>query len=199
MPTVLVRPLDIAGAYEITPTAYPDERGSFLEWYRFDVLETEVGRSLDLRQANISTSRRGVVRGVHFADISPGQAKYVTVMSGAVTDLVVDIRVGSPTYGEVRAVELDDVDRRSVFLEEGLGHAFVARSEGAVVAYLVSNVYNPAVEHGLSPLDPALALDRWLDPASVVLSDKDRSAPTLAEAAERGLLPLFADRPGKAD
>ena len=195
---MLVRPLDIAGAYEITPAAYPDERGSFLEWYRFDVLEAEVGRSLDLRQANISTSRRGVVRGVHFADISPGQAKYVTVMSGAVTDLVVDIRVGSPTYGEIRAVELDDVDRRSVFIEEGLGHAFIARTEGTVVAYLVSGVYDPVREHGVTPLDPALELDRWFDPASAVLSQKDHAAPTLAEAAEQGLLPVFADRPGKA-
>jgi dTDP-4-dehydrorhamnose 3,5-epimerase len=195
---VLVRPLDIAGAYEITPTAYPDERGSFLEWYRFDVLEAEVGRSLDLRQANISTSRRGVVRGVHFADISPGQAKYVTVMSGAVTDLVIDTRIGSPTYGETRAVELDDVDHRSVFIEEGLGHAFIARSEGAVVAYLVSNVYDPVREHGVTPLDPALGLDRWFDPASAVLSEKDRAAPTLSEAAEQGILPAFADRPGKA-
>ncbi|MEO8527469.1 MAG: dTDP-4-dehydrorhamnose 3,5-epimerase [Pseudolysinimonas sp.] len=194
---MLVRPLDIAGAYEITPDVYPDDRGSFLEWYRFDALEAEVGRSLDIRQVNISTSRRGVVRGVHFADVSPGQAKYVTAVSGAVTDLVIDIRVGSPTYGEVRAVELDDVDRRSVFLEEGLGHAFIARTEGAVVAYLVSNVYDPVREHGVSPLDPELALDRWFDPDSTLLSEKDRSAPTLAEAAEQGLLPVFADRPGK--
>ena len=195
---MLVRPLDIAGAYEITPVAYPDERGSFLEWYRFDALEAVVGRSLDLRQANLSTSRRGVVRGVHFADVPPGQAKYVTVVSGAVTDLVVDIRVGSPTFGDVCAVELDDVDRRAVFIEEGLGHAFVARTEGAVVAYLVSSVYDPAREHGLTPLDPALALDRWFDPASAVLSEKDREAPTLGEAAEQGLLPAFADQPEKA-
>lgn len=195
---MLARPLDIAGAYEITPVAYPDERGSFLEWYRFDALEAVAGRSLELRQANLSTSRRGVVRGVHFADISPGQAKYVTVVSGAVTDLVVDIRVGSPTFGEVCAIELDDVDRRAVFIEEGLGHAFVARTEGAVVSYLVSNVYDPAREHGLTPLDPALALHRWFDPESAVLSEKDRSAPTLSKAAEQGLLPKFADRPGKA-
>ena len=195
---MLVRPLDIAGAYEITPAVYPDDRGSFLEWYRFDVLEAEVGRSLDIRQVNISTSRRGVVRGVHFADISPGQAKYVTVVSGAVTDLVIDIRVGSPTYGQVTAVELDDVERRSVFLEEGLGHAFIARTEGAVVAYLVSNVFDPVREHGVTPLDPALGLDRWFDPASALLSDKDRAAPTLAEAAALNLLPAFADRPGKA-
>jgi dTDP-4-dehydrorhamnose 3,5-epimerase len=195
---VLVRPLDIAGAYEITPAAHRDERGSFLEWYRFDALEEVVGRSLDLRQANISTSRRGVVRGVHFADIPPGQAKYVTVMSGAVTDLVVDLRVGSPTYGDVCAVELDDVDRRSVFIEEGLGHAFVARSEGVVVAYLVTDVFKPGREHGVTPLDPELGLDRWFDPATAVLSDKDRSAPTLSEAAEQGLLPVYAPQPGQA-
>ena len=193
---MLVRPLDIAGAYEVTPVAYPDDRGYFLEWYRFDALEAVAGRAVDLRQANLSVSRRGVVRGVHYADVPPGQAKYVTVVAGEVIDLVVDIRVGSPTFGDVVAVPLDAVTRRAVFLEEGLGHAFVAVTDEATVAYLVTSTYDPAAEHGISPLDPELGLDRWFDPAKAVVSAKDREAPTLRDALEAGALPVYAPRAG---
>lgn len=191
---MLVRPLDIAGAYEITTSAYPDDRGLFVEWFRYDLLEEVAGRSLDLRQANLSVSKRHVVRGVHFADIPPGQAKYVTVVAGAVIDLVVDIRVGSPTFGDVVAVPLDAVERSAVFLAEGLGHAFVALTDDATVSYLVSSTYNPTAEHGVSPLDPELGLDRWFDPAEAIVSTKDREAPTLREALELGILPAYADR-----
>src|SRR5690606_40201002 len=118
-------------AYESTPQTYGDARGVFLEWYRFDKLAGVVGHALDLRQANMSISRRGVVRGVHFADVPRGQAKYVTTTRGAVVDYVVDIRVGSPTFGRWESVVLDDVDHRAVYLAEGLGHAFVALTDDA--------------------------------------------------------------------
>ena len=106
-----IRELSIADAYEITPILRQDDRGSFLEWYRFDLLQEAVGHPLQLRQANTSVSKHGVVRGIHFADIPPGQAKYVTATHGAVLDYVVDIRVGSPTFGAWDSVRLDDVDR----------------------------------------------------------------------------------------
>ncbi|GAA0450312.1 DTDP-4-dehydrorhamnose 3,5-epimerase RmlC [Paractinoplanes deccanensis] len=184
-----IRPLSIEGAWEITPVQHGDERGTFLEWYRFDRLAEAVGHPLDLRQANLSTSARDVVRGIHFADVPPGQAKYVTCVSGSVLDVVVDIRVGSPTFGAWEAVPLDDADRRAVYLAEGLGHAFCALSEGATVAYLCSETYRPGHEHGVTPLDPELAID-W--PAgAVLLSPKDEAAPTLAEARASGLLPRY--------
>jgi dTDP-4-dehydrorhamnose 3,5-epimerase len=190
---VQLRELSVPDAWEITPVQRADDRGVFLEWYRFDLLGEAVGHPLDLRQANTSVSRRGVVRGVHFADVPPGQAKYVTAVHGAVLDFVVDIRVGSPTFGQWDSVRLDDVDRRAVYLSEGLGHAFVALTDDAVVSYLVSDTYSPGREHGVSPLDPQLGL-RWPEEAGeLVLSPKDTEAPTLAEAASAGLLPDWND------
>ncbi|MBW8870866.1 MAG: dTDP-4-dehydrorhamnose 3,5-epimerase family protein [Leifsonia sp.] len=188
-----IRPLDVAGAFEISPVHYDDSRGTFLEWYRFDALEEAVGRSLDLRQANLSVSKRGVVRGIHFADTPPGQAKYVTVPRGAIIDYVVDLRVGSPTFGASAEVRLDDVDRKAVFLAEGLGHAFVALSDDTVVNYLVSSTYSPTLEHGISPFDADVALEFPAEAGELIVSDKDRDAPTLAEAREQGLLPDFAE------
>ena len=105
-----IRPLTIEGAWEITPVQHGDQRGLFLEWYRFEVLEEAVGHPLDLKQANISVSVAGVVRAIHFADVPPGQAKYVTCTHGAGLDVIVDIRVGSPTFGQWTSVLLDDVD-----------------------------------------------------------------------------------------
>ena len=186
-----IRELSIAGSYEITPLQRADDRGVFLEWYRFDELEKAVGYSLNLRQANTSVSQRGVVRGIHFADLPPGQAKYVTAMHGSVMDYVVDIRVGSPTFGRWESVLLDSTDRRAVYLGEGLGHAFIALSDDAVVSYLVSDVYNPAAEHGVNPLDPEIALVFPEAAGTPLLSPKDLEAPSLAEAAASGLLPKW--------
>jgi dTDP-4-dehydrorhamnose 3,5-epimerase len=189
---VQIRPLDVAGAFEISPVHWDDSRGTFLEWYRFDLLEQAAGRSLDLRQANISVSKRGVVRGIHFADTPPGQAKYVTVPHGAILDYIIDLRVGSPTFATWTSVRLDDVDRKAVFLSEGLGHAFVALQDDTVVSYLVSGVYDPVHEHGISPFDTDVALDFPAEAGEPIVSDKDRDAPTLAEAREQGILPDFA-------
>jgi dTDP-4-dehydrorhamnose 3,5-epimerase len=188
---VQIRELSVPDAYEITPKQFADDRGVFLEWYRFDRLEEAVGHPLDLKQANTSVSRRGSVRGIHFADLPPSQAKYVTATRGAVLDYVVDIRVGSPTFGTWDSVLLDDTDRRAIYVGEGLGHCFVALTDDATVSYLVTDVYNPTREHGINPLDPEIAL-RFPDEAGeLLLSPKDTDAPGLAEAAESGLLPTW--------
>jgi dTDP-4-dehydrorhamnose 3,5-epimerase len=186
---VKIRPLSIEGGWEVTPVQYGDDRGTFLEWYRFDHLAAAVGYPLDLAQANLSTSAKGVVRGVHFADVPPGQAKYVTCVSGAVVDVIVDIRAGSPTFGRWEAVRLDDTDRRAVYLEAGLGHAFCSLTEGAVVTYLCSATFRPGHEHGIHPLDPELGI-AWPDGA-LLLSPKDAAAPSLSEALAAGLLPRY--------
>ncbi len=185
-----IRELSVPDAYEITPTIHADDRGMFLEWYRFDALAEVVGHPLDLRQANISVSRRGVLRGIHYADLPPSQAKYVTVPHGRVIDFIVDIRVGSPTFGTWDSVVLDDVDRRAVYLAEGLGHAFLALTDDAAVSYLVSDVYQPGAEHGLNPLDPAIGL-LIPDDLETILSSKDESAPSLQEALDAGALPAW--------
>ncbi|MFC5503420.1 dTDP-4-dehydrorhamnose 3,5-epimerase family protein [Lysinimonas soli] len=187
-----IRELSIPGSWEITPRQFPDERGVFLEWYRFDKLGDVVGHPLDLRQANASVSARGVVRGIHFADIPRGQAKYVTVATGAIVDFIVDIRVGSSTFGAWDSVLLDDVDRKAVYLAEGLGHCFVSLAEKTVVNYLVSDVYNASREHGINPLDEEIGLRFPAEAGELVLSPKDTDAPGLSEAKALGLLPDWA-------
>ncbi|MBM0256574.1 dTDP-4-dehydrorhamnose 3,5-epimerase [Micromonospora purpureochromogenes] len=184
-----IRQLGIEGAWEISPQQHGDPRGLFMEWYRFDRLAEAVGHPLRLAQANLSVSARGVVRGIHFADVPPGQAKYVTCVRGAVLDVIVDLRVGSPTFGRWEGVRLDDVDRRAVYLSEGLGHGFCALTDDATLSYLCSTTYNPTGEHAVHPLDADLAIE-W--PAEAPqLSARDAAAPTLAQARESGLLPEY--------
>ena len=180
--------LKVPGAWSFTPRQFPDPRGVFLEWFKAEALEQALGHPFRVAQANHSISSRGTLRGVHFADVPPSQAKYVYCTRGAVLDVVVDIRVGSPTFGVSDAVRLDDVDRRGIYLSEGLGHAFLALTDDANVTYLCSAPYAPGREHGISPLDPSLDLP-WPDDVAPLLSDKDAAAPTLAQARESGLLP----------
>lgn len=186
-----IRELKIPDSYEITPKQFGDDRGVFLEWYRFDKLEQTIGHSLKLRQANTSVSKRGVVRGIHFADVPIGQAKYVTATHGAVLDYVIDIRVGSPTFGQWDSVLLDDTDRRAIYLAEGLGHCFVSLTDNATVSYLVTDVFNPSREHGINPLDTDVALVFPPEAGEPLLSPKDIEAPSLAEASASGLLPTW--------
>lgn len=188
-----IRELAVPDAYEITPVQRRDDRGVFLEWYRFDVLEETIGHALTLRQANTSVSQQGVVRGIHFADVPIGQAKYVTVAHGAIIDYVIDLRVGSSTFGQWDSVVLDTVDRKAVYLAEGLGHAFVALEEDTTVSYLVSDVYRPEREHGITPLDADIGLTLPKDIGKLLLSPKDLDAPTLAQALESGLLPTLEE------
>ncbi len=186
-----IRELTVAGALEVTPRVFGDDRGSFHEWFKADELERATGHAFGLRQANCSVSARGVLRGLHFASVPPGQAKYVTCLSGAILDVVVDVRVGSPTFGQWDAVRLDPGSRRAVYLAEGLGHGFCSLEDRSTVVYLCSEGYAPQREHEVHPLDPAIGIE-WPDlGVAPVLSDKDRAAPTLAQAREAGLLPSY--------
>jgi dTDP-4-dehydrorhamnose 3,5-epimerase len=188
---VQIRELSVPDSYEITPVQHADDRGVFLEWYRFDRLEETIGHSLNLKQGNTSVSRRGSVRGIHFADIPPSQAKYVTATHGAVLDYVIDIRVGSPAFGTWDTVLLDDKDRRAIYVAEGLGHCFVALTDNATVSYLVTDVYNPTREHGINPLDADIALVFPPEAGEPLLSPKDTDAPGLLDARDSGLLPTW--------
>ncbi len=185
-----VRELLVPGAFEFTPVQHGDDRGLFLEWFKIEKLQEAVGHPLTLAQANLSVSRAGTLRGVHFADVPPGQAKYVTCPRGAVIDYMVDTRVGSPTFGAVDAVRLDGEHRRAVYLPEGIGHAFVALEDHSTLTYLCSTGYAPGREHGITPVDPELGLP-LPEGVDFILSEKDSAAPTLAEAAASGLLPTW--------
>ena len=186
-----VQPLSIAGAYAVTPRQFPDQRGVFLESFRGDRLAEHLGYRPDIVQSNVSVSSRGTVRGIHYTDVPPGQGKYVTVLRGSLLDYVVDIRVGSPTFGRWESVLLDTVDRRAVYLCEGLGHAFVALEDETTAMYLCTATYNPTAEHGIHPLDSdvGLVLPPGLEP---LLSPKDDAAPSLADAVASGRLPTWA-------
>ncbi len=189
-----LRPLAVPGAWEMTPNQFGDDRGVFLEWFRSEAFAEAVGHRLDLAQANCSVSAAGVLRGIHFADVPPGQAKYVTCARGAVLDVVVDLRVGSPTFGAWDSVLLDDVDRRAIYLSEGLGHAFLSLEDDSTVMYLCSTGYAPGREHGVHALDTEIAIawpteGRDGRPLTYRLSEKDEQAPSLAQALENGILP----------
>ena len=186
-----VEPLEIEGAWLFTPKVHGDERGAFLEWFKAPLFAEAVGHRLDLVQANASVSAKGVLRGIHFADVPPGQAKYVMCVGGSVLDVIVDIRVGSPTFGKWTSVLLDEHDRRAVYLSEGLGHGFCALEDGSTVVYLCSEGYNPAGEHEVHPLDPEIGIEWPVLGIEPELSVKDAGAPTLAGAAEAGLLPSW--------
>lgn len=185
-----VTELSIAGAWLFEPQRFNDERGVFVAPYQQAAFVEAIGRPMTVAQSNHSVSRRGVVRGVHFSEVPPGQAKYIHCPHGRLLDVVVDVRVGSPTFGRWEANELSSATFRAVYLSEGLGHAFCALTDDAVAGYLCSTAYAPALERTVSALDPALGLP-WPDDLIPVLSERDATAPTLAEAAEAGLLPHF--------
>lgn len=190
--------LGIEGAWAIKPQVHADLRGSFREGFRASEFAQAVGHPFHLAQMNISESKAGVLRGIHFAILPLSQAKYVTCVKGSVVDYVIDIRVGSPTFGQWEAVELDSADPASVYLSEGLGHAFMSLEDDSTVAYLCSEPYTPSREFGISPFDPELAV-QWPStnakgvPLEPLLSEKDAEAPTLAQAAEMGLLPDYQE------
>jgi dTDP-4-dehydrorhamnose 3,5-epimerase len=185
-----IRALKIDGAFEITPRQFPDGRGVFLESFRGDRLAGAIGHRLDIIQTNVSVSSAGTVRGVHYADVPPSQAKYVTTLAGSFIDFVIDIRVGSPTFGHWDSVLLDTIDRRAIYLAEGLGHAICALQDDSTVMYLCSATYDPAREHAINPLDPEIGLD-LPDGITPVLSAKDAAAPSLSQATAAGILPRY--------
>lgn len=185
------RELAVPGSWEITPNLHNDSRGTFSEWFTESAFTEMTGHRFDLRQANCSVSAAGVLRGLHFAQLPPGQAKYVTCVRGAVFDVVVDIRVGSPTFGQWDAVLLDDVSRRSTYMSEGLAHGFLALQDNSTVMYLCSAPYTPQREHAVSAVDPAIGIQWPLPEAELVLSDRDAAAPSLDEVRTAGLLPTW--------
>ncbi|MGH3693050.1 MAG: dTDP-4-dehydrorhamnose 3,5-epimerase [Pseudonocardiaceae bacterium] len=175
------RELSVPGVIEFTPQVFPDARGQFVAPFQQSAFSAATGHRLRLAQSNHSVSRRGVIRGVHFSDVPPGQAKYVYCAQGALLDVAIDVRIGSPTFGRWCSVLLDTESHRCVYLAEGIGHAFIALADDTVMAYLCSTGYDPSAEHTVNALDPALKLP-WPTDLDPVLSDKDRAAPTLAEA-----------------
>lgn len=176
-----ITPLPIKGAWVFTPEAFDDDRGSFHEWFRTEQFTEHLGYPFDVAQANLSRSKKNVVRGVHLAEVPPGQAKFVTCVAGAVRDVLVDVRKGSPTYGKHVAIELSAENNVGVFVPFGVGHGFTAIIDDATVSYLVTEAYNPDREFEINPFDADLGIDWGITQDQAVLSDKDATAPTLSD------------------
>jgi dTDP-4-dehydrorhamnose 3,5-epimerase len=169
-------PTQLDGPVLVAPTVHGDERGFFLESYRRDAL-AGLGIADEFVQDNHSRSRRGIVRGMHF---QPGQAKLIRCARGAIFDVLVDIRPGSPQFGRWEGFRLDDVDHHLLFCPSGFAHGFCVLSDSADVAYKASAYYDPAGEGGFAFDDPEVAIE-WPAGLELIASERDRRAPTLAE------------------
>jgi dTDP-4-dehydrorhamnose 3,5-epimerase len=174
-------PTKLDGVVLIEPVVHGDERGFMLESYSRDAWR-ELGVEVEFVQHNHSRSRRGTLRGIHF-QTEPGQAKLVRCARGEILDVAVDLRRGSPTYGQWEAHRLDDVRHRQLFVPVGFGHGFAVLSEEADVAYQVSSLYDPATESGIAWNDPDVEVD-W-EVEDPLLSERDKNAPTLAEVGDK--------------
>lgn len=174
---------DIEGVLILEPDLFGDARGYFFESFSRQRFE-EVAGPVDFVQDNESKSRYGVVRGLHFQYGDAAQAKLVRVVAGTVLDVAVDIRRGSPTFGRHVAVELSGENHRQLFIPRGFAHGFAVLSDEAVFQYKCDNYYAPASEGGIAWDDPALAIDWRLPAGEILLSEKDRRHPKLADAPE---------------
>ena len=171
---------DIEGVVIIEPRIFRDARGYFFESYSKKEFDEKVA-PVDFVQDNESCSTRGVMRGLHFQRPPYTQAKLVRCVKGAVLDVAVDIRKGSPTYGRHVAVELTEDNHRQFFIPKGFAHGFAVLSDVAVFQYKCDEFYHPEADGGISILDDTLGIDWQIDPTEAILSDKDKNHPFLAD------------------
>ncbi len=174
-------PTRIDGLVFLEPQVFGDHRGFFVETFRADAWGA-AGIDVELVQDNHSRSRRGTLRGMHF-QTAPGQAKLLRCSRGSILDVVVDVRRGSPTFGEWESFTLDDESARQLFVPVGFAHGFCVTSEVADVAYKCSNYYDPATEAGIAYDDPEVGIE-WPRGLQPIVSERDASAPRLSEIAD---------------
>ena len=187
-------PLGISGAWLVSSQIFADERGTFREWFKLDEIRQKTGIDFPVEQANISTSKKGSLRGIHYSLVNIGQAKWITCIAGRVIDLVIDIRPNSPTFKKYEFIELSGEDGQSVLVGAGLGHGYLSLEENSTISYLLSSPYSPSEEFEINPMDLELGISWPLERvgSGLILSRKDLNAPTLAERALEGKLPKFS-------
>ena len=166
----------------IEPKVHGDERGYFVETFRQDKLEEFLGFNVPFCQDNESRSSYGVLRGLHYQLPPFAQSKLVRVIEGEVLDVAVDIRAGSPTFGQHVAVRLSGENKHQLFIPRGFAHGFVVLSENCTFAYKVDNYYSPECDRGIAFNDPSIGIDWVIDPDSLQLSQKDSLQPLLKDA-----------------
>ena len=181
--------LGIEGAWLASSKVWEDERGSFREWFRKAEIKSVTGIDFGVAQANLSQSKRGVVRGIHYSLAPLGQAKWVTCITGAIRDVVVDIRPESITFGKYIGVDLIGGDGQIVLIGIGLGHGFVSLEDNSTVAYLVTSEFSPTEEFEINPLDPLIGVEWGIPQAELLLSEKDLHAAGLGERLRLKQLP----------
>jgi dTDP-4-dehydrorhamnose 3,5-epimerase len=184
--------IGITGALLFSPKVFEDNRGSFTESFKQDIFVEATGEKFIVVQINTSVSRENTLRGIHTADVPPGQAKYVMCSYGEIDDFVVDLRKGSPTFLQSKKVRLSSVTRNALYIPSGLGHGFVAKSETAVVTYLCDYPFSPEAEYGIDPFDPDLGIDWGIKSEEVLISEKDSNAPKFNSEEIQKRLPLFS-------
>lgn len=175
-------PLAIEGAWLYKAPVHKDPRGYFIEWFRNDFILKAIGRDFSVAQGNVSDSRLGVVRGIHFSVAKAGQAKWVTCTSGSIYDVVVDIRPNSKTFKKWIGIEIISGTGVSLLISEGLGHAFLSLEENTTISYLLTSPYSPSEELAINPKDPEIGITWPL--SSLKFSEKDEHAPYLNEMLE---------------
>lgn len=186
--------LSIEGAWLAESPIWSDNRGFFREWFKREEILSKSGIDFSVQQANVSVSKRGVIRGIHYSLAPEGQAKWITCVEGSILDVVVDLRPESPTFKKHEIVHLKGNDGRALLIGVGLGHGFLSLEDNTYTSYLLSSPYNPAFEFEIQPSDPELNIN-WNYELMVglefVISEKDFQAPSVQERASRGQLPHF--------
>ena len=172
----------IADIVIIEPKVHGDERGYFVETFRADKLEEFLGYKIEFCQDNESKSSKGVLRGLHYQLAPFAQTKIVRVIQGRVLDVAVDIRKGSPTFGEFVSVELSDKNKKQLLIPRGFAHGFVVLEDDTTFAYKVDNYYSPECDRGIAFDDESLDIDWILNQSELNLSAKDRVQPKLSES-----------------
>jgi dTDP-4-dehydrorhamnose 3,5-epimerase len=181
--------LSIPGLFLLDSPVHGDDRGLFREWFKLGDFG-EWGLSFQAQQANFSLSSRNVVRGLHYSLAPEGQAKVVTCVAGELVDVIVDIRVGSPTFGRVEVVTLSADEGRSVLVPRDVAHGYCVTSDQGALCYLISSPFNASMELEIHPLDPAIGIE-WPLTGAAILSPKDAAAPSLEARRVAEQLPTY--------
>lgn len=184
-------PLGIKGAWLAESPVWADDRGFFREWFKPEAIFSKTGFDFSVQQANISVSKQGVVRGIHYSLAPEGQAKWVTCASGSILDVIVDIRPNSPTFKKIEYVELRSDQERSILIGSGLGHGFISLQDNSVISYLLSSSFAPEFEHAINPLDPELGINWGDNVNNFLISDRDSNSLLLLEKYKNSELPEY--------
>lgn len=181
---MLVKQLAISGCWTYEPRIHEDHRGKFFEWFQNSTFNSQTGKDFNLAQANCSISAKGVIRGIHYTSKNPGQSKLVTVLSGKVFDVMVDLRKSSPTFGKWDAIVLSSDNPVTLYIPWGIGHGFMSLDDKSIFTYLCDKSYDPINEFDLNAFDPEINI-QWPTNIEIIQSKKDQEAPYLREILDR--------------